>query len=120
MEHDRFDDLSKKFASARSRRDVLRMLGGTAAAGIAAAVGAPVASARRGPKCKPIGQHCGADKQCCTGNCDRNTHMCAPRSIEDCQQCNQACNQNSDCASAGCNFCCLDIEECPPNTCFQC
>ena len=125
MEDDRFDNLSKKLASTRSRRDVLRMLGGTAAAGIAAAVAAPVASARRGPKCKPIGHHCGTDKQCCTGFCNRNTHLCSPRSVGDCQICSSSlCQQNSDCTSAGgasCNFCCNDPELCnPPFVCYAC
>jgi hypothetical protein len=121
-DQDRFDDLARGLAATRSRREVLKLSGVAAAAGVLGLVRAPAAFAGHKPKhrCREFGEHCGNDKHCCSGDCNRQTHRCSPL-LGACQACGVGCAQDSDCNSAGCNFCCT-APACSVNrfSCFRC
>ncbi len=72
MDSQRFDDLSRTLATARSRRGALKTLAGGALGGLLGLVGVrEAAAACRAPK-KP----CEKGRQCCTKRCKRG--KCAP------------------------------------------
>jgi hypothetical protein len=106
-DQDRFDDLARGLAATSSRREVLKLSGVAAAAGVLGLVRVPAAFAGHKPKhrCRRLGEHCGNDKHCCSGDCDRQTHRCAPR--VGCQTCGP-CSSDSDCP-APCDVCCLGL-----------
>jgi hypothetical protein len=74
MDRDRFDALTRLFASDLPRRRVVRALAGIAAAALAPLGGAAMA----GPRCRGAGAKCGRGRgnQCCTGACCAG-HCCA-------------------------------------------
>jgi hypothetical protein len=75
MDDQALDDLSKRVAAAKSRRGIVRALGGAVAVSAASAIaGERVVSAQdvEGEAfgfCRPAGRRCGRDKQCCAGRC---------------------------------------------------
>ncbi len=82
MDSDRFDDLSRKLARPRSRREALRLFG-AAVAGLV--VGKPADAAPRSDKpkkCYGGGSLCTNAKQCCSGIC--TNRQCAPEIPPEC------------------------------------
>lgn len=88
MDGQRFDDLTRLIGTGRSRRGVLRLIGG----GLAAAVG--LGGARQAgaqDKCLSEGSACFFDEECCDGfNCDGG--FCAG-----CQSSGANCEFDEDC-----------------------
>jgi hypothetical protein len=72
MDHDRFDDLTRALASGMSRRQALKLLGGSLAGGLMAFLSIGEAHADR-PGCKRNGKACKEPSQCCSGRCDMAT-----------------------------------------------
>ena len=73
MEERRFDDLTRTLARGQSRRGVMRALGGSALAGLAALLGRNRTDAA---VCRQGGATCLKDAQCCSGDCDSDSHLC--------------------------------------------
>lgn len=77
MDDRALEELSKLVAAAKSRRGMVRALGGALAVSAASAVaGARIVSATdvEGEAfgfCRPAGAKCGRDKQCCAGRCKK-------------------------------------------------
>jgi hypothetical protein len=144
MKDYRIDELSKELAATPvSRRRALRLLLGTAAAGLLSAVAAPGAYAAR--KCRAIGQTCQSDAQCCSRYCDNQTFKCgcppgtrlcgntcvaecAPPKTLNTQTCQCECPQNlpKECGETCCasnatccpgGICCQSGTSCCGNTC---
>jgi hypothetical protein len=74
MDQNAFDDLTRALARGTSRRQALKLLGGSLAGGLLAVLG--VGEAAADDTCKPIGKKCKKNSQCCSGNCANGT--CAP------------------------------------------
>ncbi len=76
MDHNRFDDLTRALAQGTSRRQALRLLGGSLAGGLLAALGVGQVAAE--DTCKPNGKKCRKDAQCCSKNCVDGTCAACP------------------------------------------
>jgi hypothetical protein len=63
-----------------------------------------------GHDCFPVGHHCGNDKHCCLGYCDRDTHRCAILPGATLTLCG-GCTSNDMCTDTSC-ICCFDPEHC--------
>jgi hypothetical protein len=89
------DELARGLATGTmSRRQVLKVLGGTLAGGLLAVlgVGSGVAAA---DECKRNGKACKKDSQCCSGICSSGTcAACRPNS--------GSCTANTQCCSGNC------------------
>jgi hypothetical protein len=69
MDANRFDELSRRFATRRTRRSVLGLIG-AAAAGVLTKETVGAASKQEKPtKCYGEGSHCTNGKQCCSNTC---------------------------------------------------
>ncbi len=109
MRDEQFDELARGFAATTSRRQAVKLLAGAAAGGLLALVGAPRARAHHKPgHCKDLGRHCGNDKQCCSGFCDREQHICRPAAGCGFTPCGPVC---ADGCQSPC-FCCNNGVEC--------
>jgi hypothetical protein len=95
---EQFDELARGFAGTTSRRQAVKLL-----------AGAPRAGAHHKPgHCKDLGRHCGNNRQCCSGFCDREQHICRPAPGCGFNPCGPVCSNGcpSNC------FCCSDSVEC--------
>ena len=63
MDHDCFDDLTRTLTTSMSRRQALKLLGGSLAGGLLAFLG--VGEAAADDTCKRNGKTCKNDDQCC-------------------------------------------------------
>jgi len=72
LDHDRFDDLARTLATGTSRRQALKLLGGSLTGGLLAALGVGTAVA---DECKRNGKPCKKDSQCCSGTCPNGTQV---------------------------------------------
>lgn len=82
MDNDRFDDLSRKIAQPRTRRESLKILG-AAVAGLVFGRSAEAApKADKPSKCYGGGSHCTNGKQCCSGIC--TNRQCEPEIPPEC------------------------------------
>ena len=79
MDGERFDQLTRAWATNVSRRRVLKALLGGAAAGALSLMRAPetVAQHANPSQCREAGARCGTHAQCCSGICDETTRTCA-------------------------------------------
>ena len=76
MDHNRFDDLTRALASGMSRRQALKLLGGSLMGGLLSFSGLGTVFAK--PKqCTANGKHCNSKTVCCSGFCDSTTKTCA-------------------------------------------
>ena len=72
-----FDELARGLASGISRRQALKVLGGSLAGGLLAVFGVGgVAAADE--ECKPNGKKCRKNAQCCSGSCANGTCAACP------------------------------------------
>ena len=141
MDSERFDDLTRALASGVSRRQTLKLLGGSLAGGLMVFLGIGEAGADP-PGCKREGKNCTRHDQCCSGTCC-NTVCCAAGQVCQDGQCvapptgNQLicrCNEGqtlNDCFTEPCNVVAADAicdslcaplggvasAECTPNSC---
>lgn len=106
MDTKRFDDLSRTFATASSRRRVLRAGASTLLAAPLAALGlsrsSEQASARHRRRCRTVGlkQPCASNSQCCTSKtgtiCSSNFCRSDDRNVC-CKPAGGSCLFNCDC-----------------------
>ncbi len=91
---DRFDELTKTLAQSTSRRQALKVLGGSLAGGLLAALGVGTADAE---ECKRDGKACKKGTQCCSGVCQNG------QCVTPCTTDGGTCSGNSDCCSGNCS-----------------
>ena len=106
MDHDRFDDLARRWAGGVSRRAVLKGAAGGVLAAALGIVGGGDGYAQEvgAAACSPIGTRCGRKRQpscntCCTGFTSRQRNgqrRCA------CRPDFKRCNRNDQCCSGIC------------------
>ena len=79
MSEEKFDELSRLFASSISRRQAVKIIGATAFGGALSLVGARGARAEHGGpgRCRQIGTVCRQHEECCEYYCDPFTGRCA-------------------------------------------
>ena len=135
MNQDRFDDLTRALGQGVSRRQALKLFGGTLAGGLLAALGVGEAAADN--LCKPAGtlpqSKCTKDAQCCAGAVCQNGYCTAgchvngtfyapgaPNPANGCQTCQPSvstttftaitcpsvANATATCTSGVCGFTC--------------
>jgi hypothetical protein len=75
MSDDKFDELSRALAKTRTRRQVLKLIGATAALGALSLLGGREAAAQG--RCKKNGSPCRFDYECCSFFCPPGTGRCA-------------------------------------------
>lgn len=107
MDDQQFDQLSKSLATSVSRRQAMKILGATAAGGMAALFGARGASAHHNANCRDFDDNCRSNAECCTGACinfhcgcaegtvicqDRCVPVCTPPRILDPDSCTCECD----------------------------
>src|SRR5688500_9243708 len=91
MDPKSFDELSKSLATSVSRRHAIRIIGTTAATGVAALFGARSGFANHNHPCRDAGSTCRSNAECCTGVC-RDFHCaCAPGTVLCQGECVPAC-----------------------------
>ena len=78
MDGPRFDDFTRRLATGTTRRQALRLGGGSVVAGLLALAGRSEVAADDTPK--PLGKKCRKDAQCASGFCDPATGTCAASS----------------------------------------
>ena len=107
MDGQRFEDMVKALAAARSRRQALKVLGSGLFGGVAALLGQGVAEATHSrAHCKEAGRPCAFNTNCCSQNCC-NKVCCGPG--ETCQNgecvavvCAGFCSPYTPCLQPGC------------------
>jgi hypothetical protein len=116
MDQDRFDNLTRALARGTSRRQALKLLGGSLAGGLLSFLGVGDAAA---DDCKRNGKACKKNKQCCSGNCADG--FCAPLCppCDACSTCSggtcvSRCGPGQDCLGNGtCATPCTTNVDCP-------
>lgn len=110
MDDERFDNLSRKLASPRSRREVLGLLGAAVAGLLTARVtdaapkednpggGKPVQD--KPSKCYGGGSHCTNGKQCCSGVC--TNRQCEPEVAPECAVASDGDGVDTECQVRTC------------------
>jgi hypothetical protein len=108
MDRDRFDQLSRGLAGAKTRRQVLRgLFVGAVAAASGVAPRAAEAAAPKPDKCVPEGGACKSDKKCCLGACCNG------------KCCSQQCLGGTTCCGGEFTFVCGN-SCCPKSTFNDC
>jgi hypothetical protein len=82
MDSDRFDELSKKLARPRSRREALGLLGAAVASLVTGKSVGAAPKEDKPSKCYGGGSSCTNAKQCCSGTC--TNRRCAPEIPPEC------------------------------------
>lgn len=87
----RLDRIARTVATAASRRDLLRLLAGTAGTAL---LGAPLSAAAQ--SCRRDGARCDLDPECCSGRC--RLRRCRPARLAAGSQ----CTRDEQCRSGVC------------------
>jgi hypothetical protein len=103
-----FDDLARGLGSgALSRRQAMRLLGGSLLGSALALIPGVAGAAPQGPKCKPLHDKCTTNVQCCSNFCDKNGKQCScpPETEIACNnRCVPTCHDTTDpCKISVCN-----------------
>jgi hypothetical protein len=123
MESNRFDEVTRRFGAARSRRGVIGAAIAALGSGVVTVEAAPI----RRSICRPVGTGCSRGSQCCSGLCP--TDRALPRAVRNrcaCPEgeawCNGACvDVNTDALNCGaCRRACDSSEtDCCDGTCVD-
>lgn len=100
MDGQRFDDLTRAFASVASRRRLLTRLTGGALAALGALLGTESASAA----CRAHGKPCSKGRQCCSKSCSRRGKCSCPNSKVPCGT-KRCCAKGQGCVNGECKEC---------------
>src|SRR5438105_3000877 len=92
MNESRFDDLSRRLATATSRRAVFKTL----VAGMAGLAGSWLSHENALAKPCMVNSDCASTELCCS-------RQCISRSDEHCEACNRACASNEHCCHGTCS-----------------
>lgn len=128
MEHERFDQLSRMVANGLTRRRLMQLLTGGVGAAAIAMQGTQASDAFI---CRKTGVLCAKDAQCCSNNCDSDTHRCVGLDLqapcEESSQCSQTpwsgviCESNGGGVCSTGSVCCLpEGALCPPESTCNC
>ncbi len=112
MDGHSFDNITKAFATAKSRRQAIKAIAAGVAGGALSLIGVSKAAGRQ---CREIGDQCRSNAECCHRYCDSVSSTClCPAGL--------TCNPSGQCREPGDNCranadCCLGV--CTTDT-FQC
>jgi hypothetical protein len=116
LDYERFDDLTRTLATTTTRRQALKLLGGSLAGGLLAFLGVGEAGANGDTDCKQNGKTCKKDRQCCSGSCVNGVCSSCILNTPPFTPPTATCSSDNQCCGTG--SCCQFDEELPPG-CFD-
>ena len=116
MTGERFDELSRDLATAKTRRGFVKLPAATSGGGVLALIGARRASADDPGRCRRAGVQCRRSSECCSGLCSpEGTCVCPPPRVPNrqgrcvCPGNTTTCGQQTDnaqCCDPATQVCC--------------
>lgn len=105
MDSEHFDNLSRRLATPRSRREVLGVLGAAVAGLLAGGAASAAPKADKPSKCYGGGSHCTNARQCCSGIC--TNRQCEPEIAPECVTATDCPGIDTECQMRTCSggFC---------------